>query len=172
MNIQEALNVFGINGTDLSKDDLKNSYRKLALKYHPDRNPLGVELMKAVNAAFDLLMMHFDKISQVSSNVENSAYNYGEELERVLTELNGLDGIVFEVIGNWVWIDGETKKHKEELKTLGCKWASKKQKWFYRPEEHKSTWNRAELSIEEIREMYGTNGTRKAKGRYRVESHA
>ncbi|WP_312788256.1 DnaJ domain-containing protein, partial [Escherichia coli] len=96
----------------LSKDDLKSAYKKLALKYHPDRNPLGVELMKAVNAAFDLLMTHFDKISQYSSENDSNTYNYGEELEKVLKELNGMEGIVFEVIGNWVWIDGETKKHK------------------------------------------------------------
>lgn len=172
MNIQEALNVFGINGNDLSKDDLKSAYKKLALKYHPDRNPLGVELMKAVNAAFDLLITHFDKISQYSTENENSAYNYGKALERVLTELNGLEGIIFEVIGNWVWIDGETKKHKEALNKLGCKWASKKKKWFYRPEEHKSKGNRTERSIDEIREMYGTDGVKKARGRFRVENHA
>lgn len=172
MNIQEALNVFGINSNGLSKDDLKSAYKKLALKYHPDRNPLGVELMKAVNAAFDLLMTHFDKISQYSSENDSNTYNYGEELEKVLKELNGMEGVVFEVIGNWVWIDGETKKHKEALNKLGCKWASKKKKWFYRPEEHKSRWNRAERSIDEIREMYGTDGVKKAKGRYKVESHA
>lgn len=130
MNIQEALNVFGINSNGLSKDDLKSAYKKLALKYHPDRNPLGVELMKAVNAAFDLLMTHFDKISQYSSENDSNTYNYGEELEKVLKELNGMEGIVFEVIGNWVWIDGETKKHKEALNKLGCKWASKRKSGF------------------------------------------
>lgn len=172
MNIQEALNVFGLSGENLTKEDLKSAKRKLALKYHPDRNELGSELMKAVNAAFELLMTHFEKINQYSSHANEAAYNYGEELEKTLSALNGLEGVIFEVIGNWVWIDGETKKHKEALKALGCKWAAKKKKWFYRPEEHKSMWNRAERSLDEIREMYGTDGVRKSKGRGRVENRA
>ncbi len=39
-------------------------------------------------------------------------------------------------------------------------------------EEHKSRWNRKEHSIEEIREMYGTAGKRKASGWTRVEASA
>lgn len=174
MNVQEALNIFGLSG-ELTKEDIKKAYKKASLKHHPDRNPnnpIAAEIMKAINAAFDFLMANIESLNKFQSANENAHYNFGEELERVLTELAGLTGIIFEVIGNWVWISGETKPHKEALKALGCKWASKKQQWFFRPEEHKSRWNRKEHSIEEIREMYGTAGQRKAYGHKTVENRA
>lgn len=171
MNVQEALNVFGLSG-ELTDKDIKSAYKKLALKYHPDRNPLGAELMKAVNAAFEFLMANIDNINQFQSDDENASYNYGEELENILAALSGLSGVVFEVIGNWVWISGDTRDHKDILKEMGCKWAAKKKQWFYRPEEHKSRWNRKEHSMDEIREMYGTNGKRRATGRKAVEARA
>ncbi|MCV1244541.1 J domain-containing protein, partial [Klebsiella pneumoniae] len=63
MNIQEALNIFGLSG-QLTEKDIKNAFKKAALKYHPDRNPVGAEMMKAVNSAFDFLMANLDKINQ------------------------------------------------------------------------------------------------------------
>lgn len=46
----------------------------------------------------------------------------------------------------------------------------KKKQWFYRPEEHKSKYNRYEHSLDEIREKYGSNGTKSARGFNAVES--
>lgn len=174
MNVQEALNIFGLSG-ELTKEDIKKAYKKASLKHHPDRNPnnpIAAEIMKAINAAFDFLIANFEKVNQYQSPEENARYDYGEELERVLNELSTLSGIIFEVIGNWIWISGSTKEHKEALKELGCKWASQKKQWFFRPEEHKSRRNRKEHTIDEIREMYGTNGQRKAYGRKTVEHRA
>lgn len=171
MNIQEALNVFGLSG-ELTEKDIKAAYRKAALKYHPDRNALGTELMKAVNAAFDFLMANIEKINAYQSTDSEAHYNYGDDMDRVLNVLTGLPGLVYEVIGNWIWISGETRKHKDTLNEIGCKWASKKKQWFYRPEEHRSRWNRKEHSIDEIREMYGTNGKRKSTGWKKVENRA
>lgn len=167
MNIQEALNVFGLSG-ELSEKEVKTAYKKLALKYHPDRNPLGGELMKAVNAAFDMLMANIDDLNKYQSEDESARYNYGENLENVLNTLSGLAGIVYEVIGNWVWISGETFNHKAALNELKCKWAPKKKQWFYRPEEHKGRFNKKEHSIDEIRAKYGSDGQQKAKGWKRV----
>ena len=50
MNKTEAMNVLGL--TVLKTDLLKTAYKKAAFKYHPDRNPGGLEMMKAVNQAY------------------------------------------------------------------------------------------------------------------------
>ena len=171
MNIQQALNIFGLSG-ELTEKDIKKAYKQAALKFHPDRNPVGADMMKADNSAFDFLMENIDKINQFQSADENARYDFGEELEKVLNILAGLSGVVYEVIGNWIWISGETKTHKDTLKEMGCKWAAKKKQWFYRPEEYKASRNRKEHSIDEIREMYGTNGQRKATGWKRVQKQA
>ena len=171
MNIQEALNIFGLSG-QLTEKDIKDAFKKAALKYHPDRNPVGAEMMKAVNSAFDFLMANLDKINQYQSPEQSAIYNYGDELENVLKALYGLSGLVYEVIGNWIWISGNTIEHKEVLKEMGCKWAAKKKQWFYRPEEHKSYWNREEHTIEESRAKYGTSGKFQAGGWQQVEGRA
>ncbi|MGY2498426.1 DnaJ domain-containing protein, partial [Klebsiella pneumoniae] len=81
MNTQEALSVLNLQG-ELSEAIIKKAYKKLALKYHPDRNPLGEELMKAVNAAFEFLMRNIDLVNKYQSPKSEDRYNYGEELEK------------------------------------------------------------------------------------------
>ncbi|EPL6277192.1 DnaJ domain-containing protein [Proteus mirabilis] len=172
MNIQQALNIFGLSG-ELSEKDIKSAYKKASLKFHPDRNQgdqVAAEMMKAVNCAYDFLMQNLDKINAFQSEEATARYNYGEELENVLKALHALSGVIFEVTGNWIWISGETKTHKESLKSMGCKWANQKKMWFYRPEEYKATNNRKSHSMDEIRAMYGTTGEYKAKGSRQLES--
>lgn len=166
MTLQEALNVFNLSGT-ITNEAIKDAYKKLCLKYHPDRNPAGNDMMKLVNAAYEWLNRNADRINEGFSYTEG-AYDYAAKFGGVLEQLRALEGLELEIIGNWIWISGETKANKEALKTIGCRYASHKVRWYFRPEEHRSLGNRKSHSMDEIRDMHGTQGRERTGGRRRL----
>ena len=72
-----------------------------------------------------------------------------KEIEKINDE-----NIQKELIGEWIWISGDTWKHKETLKNLGFRWASKKKMWYYR-EEKSSAWRgNKQYTMDEITERH------------------
>jgi hypothetical protein len=55
--VTDPRSILGV-GPHASRDEVKAAYRRLAKRYHPDRNPSpdAVERMKEVNAAYQQLM--------------------------------------------------------------------------------------------------------------------
>ena len=160
MNVNEALNVLNLSGETITQEEIKAAYRSQANKYHPDKaQPADqekyTEMMKMINTAYDFLK---SLGKDIHVNVSTSKfYDFCKEIEDVLDRLYQLDGLIVEVCGNWVWITGNTKKHAPALgkNGIGCFYASKKQAWYYRPEEHKSS-NHGGSSLDDIRARYGS----------------
>ena len=149
MNIYDAQKIFGLTG-DITPEDVKRAYRKASMKFHPDVNPAGEEMMKAVNAAYEAL--------ENFSGVASSNGNYGDLLNAALNAVISLN-VNVEVCGSWIWVSGDTKSVKETLKEAGFKYAFKKKMWFFRPEGFKSK-NRKDHSMGWIRDTYGSDGVR------------
>jgi len=157
MNIKDAANILGLTG-EVTPKDAKVAYRKAAMKYHPDRNPAGADMMKIINAAYDVLKEYTGDIpsnDNQSAEAEGTA-NYSEAVNEALNKIINLTGLDIEICGAWVWVSGETKKHKEVLKEAGFKYASKKKKWYFRPADWKS-FSRGSHSMEDIRNKYGSS---------------
>ena len=74
----------------------------------------------------------------------------------VLAKIINLKGIVIELIGVWLWVSGDTKPHRKELKEAGFWFAPKKLMWYFRPEGMKSR-NHDPLDIRAIRNKYGSD---------------
>ena len=57
MSKKDYYDVLGVSKT-ANKDELKKAYRKLAMKYHPDRNPddsQAAEKFKELSEAYEIL---------------------------------------------------------------------------------------------------------------------
>ena len=65
--------------------------------------------------------------------------------------------VTVELCGEWLWISGETKTVKEQLKAAGCRYSANKQLWYWRPADKPFRRRRGSQStIEEIRTKYGS----------------
>ena len=138
--------------------DLHKLYVKLAMANHPDKGG-NVEAMKEINIEYRELREKFKSgYSFAADDTENTEKNFDDidGLQSVLSIIAGLYGLEIELCGRWLWIGGNTKAHKDTLKKAGCRWASKKLKWYWHSEKESKTSSRGRTSIEFIRAKYGS----------------
>ena len=149
---------------------LKARYRELAKQYHPDLHPeQGDEAMKAINAEYDELVKRFARVSsdgrtEATAEQARDAADMATAYREAVYKIIHLDGLVIELCGAWLWVSGDTYKHRDALKAAGYKWASKKRMWYWRAEEYAATHSRKKKSMEYIREKYGSE---RVSGSYR-----
>ena len=138
-----------------SLEDLKAEYRRLVKLHHPD---LGgdTETMKAINDEHDRVFEILKKQHNASADEYHQTTETAEEFRTLINELLKLSGIIVELCGNWVWLSGNTKEHKEALKALGCRWSQNKKMWYWRHPEEGHKHYKGHKDMNSIRAKYGS----------------
>lgn len=54
------------------------------------------------------------------------------ETAKIMRELKKLSGINVKTDRSWLWVTGDTRIHKEILKSLGLRWSKKRVAWYYK----------------------------------------
>ncbi|MHB9652813.1 DnaJ domain-containing protein (plasmid) [Enterococcus faecalis] len=106
-------------------EELKRVYKKLALKYHPDMGGTDKE----------------------------TPQEWQEIIHKLLTLK--MENVSIEVIGAFLWVSGNTKPYKEELKALNMKWSNNKKSWYLAPDGYKKR-SKKKYNMSDIRNMYGS----------------
>ena len=106
-------------------EDLKKQYKKLAFQNHPDRGGKTSD-MQEINAEYEAL---FSRLKDTHKHAEGEFYTArtattetATEFMDIIEKLIHMEGIEIEVCGSWVWVTGDTRPHKEELKALSFRW--------------------------------------------------
>lgn len=141
-------------------EELRKQYKKLLKKFHPDNANGSKEITQEINEEYDklfkILRDNNCKKGDNNNDYNNMKYDFNEDrkLREVLQEIIFLDNINIEIVGCWLWIDGQTLEYKNKLKSLGFKWAREKKKWYFHTKAFRKKSNK-KLSFEEIKNYYG-----------------
>lgn len=147
-------------------EELRKQYKELLKMHHPD-NGGDVSRMQEINAEYDRLfkVLKDRHESRSAGNTEDGIktdfnkmkYDFTEDqkLREMLQKVIHLSDITIEIIGNWLWISGNTYQYRKELKDLGFKFAGQKKSWYWHSEAFRKR-SRKKLSMDDIRNYYGS----------------
>ena len=97
MGLKDYCRILGVD-MDASAEDIKRAFRRLALQYHPDRNPGNVEeteaKFKEINEAYEVLgnkekRRRYDSLTRLSGYSPRTM-----TMEGIFNERMGLDGML------------------------------------------------------------------------------
>lgn len=146
-------------------EGLRKQYKELLKQYHPDNANGSTEATQEINAEYDRLFKvlkdkHESKQTSTDGtkadfNANKYDYEADEKLREVLQKIINFTNINIEIVGCWLWVDGDTYPYRNDLKEIGFKWASEKKKWYFHTDPFRKRSKR-KLSMDDIRNLYGS----------------
>ena len=136
-------------------DELKREYRRLAQIHHPDCGG-NTETMQRINADYTVMMEKLKAAHNANADEFHQVTEAPEDFIEIISALLKLDGLEVELCGSWLWIGGNTKAHKDELKKAGCRWSNNKKLWYWHHAEEGHRWRKGGSTMGQIRTKYGS----------------
>jgi hypothetical protein len=159
-----------------SMEQVKRTYHKLVKRHHPERGGDN-DTMKEIVAEYTLLSeaaasgVPFDQAEEWAEGRKGNRpvilLGSGEAKQQekidndaaareMLDKIVHMEGVSVEICGTWVWVGGDTKAVKDELKRLGFRFASKKSMWYWHAEDWKPVGKHRSWDMQRIRETHGS----------------
>lgn len=139
-------------------EEVKSQYRELCMANHPDLGG-STEDMQEINSEYGEL---WNILKDIHTNKDCETYTSStptdeqpEEFIHIIEVLMHFAGVKLELCGSWLWVTGDTKPYKEDLKHLGFKYAYKKNAWFYHHGKYIKR-SKKSFNMNDIREMWGS----------------
>lgn len=140
-----------------SKADLKKAYVKLMKENHPD-NGGDPEICKQINVEYEYL---FGTLPKEAAKDEKKLdpekeIKLDKEVRSLIDKVIHMTGTDIEIVGWWVWIDGDSYQWRDELKGYGFRWSKSRKKWHWTPYKTGYRKNQKKKDFDELRGLFGS----------------
>ncbi len=150
---------FTVNAdSDIGK--IKKQFKNLARELHPDFN----NGCKEKEQQFKDMLNEYEKALKFVGDQKGKNYRFDPEYTDLILDIlrMEMENVDIEICGWFIYLWGETKPHKEELKKKGFRWNGKKVCWYWRPAWYRSR-SRGNWSMGNIRDVYGSQRVEQEK---------
>ena len=134
--------------------ELKKAYFKFVKMYHTD-NGGNKEDFVEMKAEYEKIIK--ENLFSETQEDEKAEKNNEEKMQKfadIIDKIVILNGLEIEIIGDWIWVGGNSYPHKDQLKELKFFFSRSKKKWYFNGEDKKSR-RRSNMSMDEIKNKYG-----------------
>jgi len=145
-------------------EQLRTAYHCLIRNNHPDNGGTWTgkdfaAMTKEYKAFFkELEKWDTTHTREDATAAERNKYNKKQDqaIRRAMRKVVHLNGINIEIVGSWIWIDGNTYECRDYLKSIGYTWSKSRKKWHFTPYQRAKWYKGGKMSFDEIRERYGS----------------
>ena len=153
-----------------TNEEVKIEYRRLCKMWHPDLGKPEEKAertvrMQEINAAyaracaghrFEEMREHARARGRPEPTPQDftDAAAVDERIRAAIEAIIMLDGLDIEICGLWVWVGGETKRHRKELHAAHFRFSGPKLKWYFAGVP--AGWGAATMDMDDIRTRYGS----------------
>jgi curved DNA-binding protein CbpA len=143
-------------------EDVKELYRELCKQYHPDlnRDIDTTKEMQQINLEYEEV---FNRFKNIHKNINNEVYESSTESDEtpetfreIINKIIFFTDCKIELIGRWIWVTGNTYPHRSTLNELKFIWCGHKKAWSWHLPEDSVLRHKSKISLEFIREKYGS----------------
>ena len=145
-------------------NSLRSTYKKFLIKYNPDNNAEDTTAdMQEINAEYALMFErlkngfehseHYDRATDRQK--QNYSWEKDKQIREMIIALSRLEGLIIEICGVWIYVRGNTKQHRQELRALGLTWNRQKECWIIHFDDYYRHGQQS-MSMNYIREKYGS----------------
>lgn len=142
--------------------ELKKAYFKFVKMYHTD-NGGNKEDFVEMKAEYEKIIKE-NLFAKTQENEERKTEYNRETMQKfadIIDKIISFD-IDIEIIGDWIWVGGNTYAYKEELKEYHFFFSRGKKKWYWNGEDKKIK-KYSKMSLDEIKSKYGCTKVKNKK---------